>query len=527
MPPPKPLPLWRRPFGVALLALLLLLPSAPFGVPGGVGGAGALAWLDGRLPYGGFWTMYAPGHFGLLAGLFALFGRATLVGTVAALLLLAGACGVLTRLLLRLRVAPSLAAAAALLFAASQWRLAATLTSWHPALLLLAVAFERLLAALQDGRARDGWLAGLCFGAAAWSKHDVAAYGCAAALLGTLLCAGGAAARATALRVASGAALVAGAGVAAVASMGGSAAWEALVRFPLTEFALSRPERYPTLLAALDAARGPQQQLEAIGRWLTHHAPLWIAIAALLVAWIERRRLAAAQRAALLAAAAAAFAFFAAAHVQINTHLATLTALSLTLLAAAGSAARRAGGAARGGLALFALAYVAALAIEPARAAVRALDLARHGAWVDAPGATLLRAPARDAAALSALARRIDELAAPGEPLFIGLHRHDVLLTSAPWLHLLLQRPQATRYAELHPAIADRAAAQQEIVADLDHVRVVVLWHVGWPAERFAELRERRAALLPGSGATLLDERLARDFAPAGRYGEYEVRVRR
>ena len=44
------------------------------------------------------------------------------------------------RLLTRLSVAPSGAAAAALLFALSQWRLAPTLNSWHPALLLIRPA---------------------------------------------------------------------------------------------------------------------------------------------------------------------------------------------------------------------------------------------------------------------------------------------------------------------------------------------------------------------------------------------------
>src|SRR5688572_8142355 len=139
---------WTRAPAVARMALLLLLPGAFFGLPSSAAISGALHWLEGELPYRGFWTLYAPGSSALLAGLFALFGKHLIVAAIAGVVVLAAACGALTALLKRCGVAPQPAAGAALLFAASQWRIAPALNTWQPALLLLLIAAERTAAAL-------------------------------------------------------------------------------------------------------------------------------------------------------------------------------------------------------------------------------------------------------------------------------------------------------------------------------------------------------------------------------------------
>ena len=60
-------------------------------VAAGVSTIGAERVLRGEMPYRDFWTMYAPGHFYLLALLFRIFGSHILVERVAASVVCAGA----------------------------------------------------------------------------------------------------------------------------------------------------------------------------------------------------------------------------------------------------------------------------------------------------------------------------------------------------------------------------------------------------------------------------------------------------
>lgn len=516
----------RLPTRVALFAAALLLPGCFFDLPDGVTIAGALAWRDGAPPCSGFWTMYAPGSFGLLAALFACFGEHLLVAAFAAVALLGAATGAFAALLQRAGVERRLAAAAALLFALSQFRTAPTLTGWHAALLLLLLGANRLLA----GAPLAG---GALLGLAAWFKHDVAAYVAAALIAAQWLA--GAPWRVQAVRTAAAAAGVALIAAAWLAWTAGSVAWRDLILFPLLEFGRSRPERYPELLSDWSAAAGIKAQLTAVADWLRHHAPPWAAAAALLLAWRRAPAGRPAPRLLLIAAPLATFAWFAAAHVQINTHVDSMALVTLGLLAAAWQA--RADATAGGRptrttrvlLTLASLAFPAALLVEPARMALRAGDRLRHGVPLALPAAAGVRVAPAVAAALQPLAAKVAALTATDEPIWIGVGRHDALLISAPRLYLLLDRRNATRYGELHPAVVDREPAQREILADLDRhgVRVVVLWHVGLEPARFDTIRAQRMVALPGTGATLLDETLARDWRPVGRWGEYEVRIRR
>ena len=76
---------------VALAAFALFSLDWRNGLYGGVAEVGAMRVLAGDLPYRDFWTLYAPGQFYLLAGLFAVFGLQWLVSPIAASVLLAGA----------------------------------------------------------------------------------------------------------------------------------------------------------------------------------------------------------------------------------------------------------------------------------------------------------------------------------------------------------------------------------------------------------------------------------------------------
>jgi hypothetical protein len=519
---------------VAALSLALFALGAPLGVPFSAGVAGALEILEGGWPYRDFWTIYAPGHFFLLAGLFALFGRELLVAALAAAAFGAAACALLFLALRRLHVKRGVAALAALAFAGVLFRTAPTLCSYAPALACGLAGIERTLAAAAAPARRPALAAGAWFGAAAWFKHDVAAY-----LFASALAAIAAPALLRRRRAQPGALLplVLGAAgallpmAALVAATGGREAWRDLFLFPLTGFAAARPEKYPTLIDSWQAARGDLARASAALQWVRHWAPAWTWIALLVLAWRRRSHLLSERLAAAALASVALPLFFAAAQVQTNTHILSMSGLVLGTVAVAwwdqgAGRARGLGAAARAAATLLLL---AALADEPARSAAKALDLARRGRTIDAPGAAFILVAPREAEEIEGAARRVRELCAPGEPIYVGVARHDAVVISRPELYLLLDRPNATRYGELHPAIVDREEAQREIAADLDRkgVRVVVLWHVGWPAARFDEIRARRGEVLPGTGSTFLDSWLSLRFESAGRFGELEILVRR
>ncbi len=509
---------------VGAAAGALLSVGVPFGIPSSAGIAGALRVLDGGWPCRDFWTIYAPGHFWLLAGLFALFGRQLLVAALAAVVLEAAACALFFRLLRRLDVERRFAALAALAFAGTLLKTAPTLTTYPPLLVAGLLGITRTIAAAATPTRRNALMAGAWFGVAAWFKHDVAAY------LAVAACAGLAAATARRPRreVATAAGFFAAGAVAAalpvallLAAAGGRDAWNDLVVFPLTDFPTTRPQTYPMLVESWRASVGASRRVGALLEWVRHWMPVWTWLVLLATTWRRRSVSSPARLAAAVAALVALPLFFAAAHVQINTHILSMGAVVIGALAVEWPT--------RPARVAAALLCAAALANAPARMLARAVDVARTGRTIDVPGAAGIVASAREAGEVEVVARLVRELTAPGEPIYVGVARHDAVVISRPELYLLFDRPCATRYAELHPGIVDREEVQREIQADLDRrrVRVVVLWHVGWSDDRFDEIRAQRRRLLPGTGATLLDDALQRDFAQVAQFGELEVRVRR
>ncbi|MFW5662627.1 MAG: ArnT family glycosyltransferase [Bacteroidota bacterium] len=72
---------------------------------------------------------------------------------------------------------------------------------------------------------------------------------------------------------------------------------------------------------------------------------------------------------------------------------------------------------------------------------------------------------------------RLKSLTEPGEYVFIGNNRHDIIETNDVMAYFLADRPAGTKYHELHPGVATEAGVQQEIIADLErnNVRVIML----------------------------------------------------
>ena len=90
-----------------------------------------------------------------------------------------------------------------------------------------------------------------------------------------------------------------------------------------------------------------------------------------------------------------------------------------------------------------------------------------------------MRVHEADVATFEGLARWVERTTPPGTALFAGAQRHDILLVSPIQLYFLLERPPAVRYQELHPAVADTAPIQREIIGDLERRQtpLVVLRH--------------------------------------------------
>ncbi len=104
----------------------------------------------------------------------------------------------------------------------------------------------------------------------------------------------------------------------------------------------------------------------------------------------------------------------------------------------------------------------------------------------------------------------------PGEKIFVGNGRHDVVLLNDVLFYFLAERDSATRYHELHPGQVTTASVQRVIIDDLEskNVRVVVLF-LG--TDRVREPNESARS----SHVTLLDDYLKKQYRVAGQAGNY------
>ena len=105
----------------------------------------------------------------------------------------------------------------------------------------------------------------------------------------------------------------------------------------------------------------------------------------------------------------------------------------------------------------------------------------------------------------------------PGEYVFFGNTRHDLVFVNDLLVYFLADRPSPTRYTELHPGLATTLPVQQAIAQDLadKDVRWVVLMK-GFDA------REPNASSI-SSGVTYLDDYIRQNYSPETAFGSYQV----
>lgn len=109
----------------------------------------------------------------------------------------------------------------------------------------------------------------------------------------------------------------------------------------------------------------------------------------------------------------------------------------------------------------------------------------------------------------------------PEEYVFVGNSRHDLIFVNDLMLYFLIDRPIPTRYAELHPGFATTLPVQQAIVSDLQEkeVRWIVTMQT-WPSQ------EPNASSI-SSGVTFLDDYIREHYLPEVAFGGYQVWRRR
>lgn len=519
-------------FAVGFLLLFSQIKSAANLYDEGLVLTNAERIRGGEVPYRDFWTMYGPGYFYAVAGLFSLAKPTILVARLFDTVL---------RLLLTLEVyflARSVT---------SRWVALvpyAFVTFWlatirfysypaFPATGALVLAALALMAYLRQARRRWLFLSGMALGLAALLRLDFGGYGAFGFGLAVAV---------YELRQASAAgvgwpmrlrrALKAEALIAAAALLvalplyaylllasGFQTVFDDLVVFPTTVFRAVRHLPVPSLIPNFKTLTGSQWN-----DWLRLYLPLLTYVIAVVVSlrWLffrpvpsSDRRLAVGVLFLALTGTGLGLVMKATSryhelHALPTTICAVIVATALVYRIPARlwrSAPFKVGFA---GLAFLFLTgpYVAHFGV-----------LAMHGST--SPTACYSQLPRAGCVPVSRDEERVaDYLQAhtrPGEYVFIGNSRHDLIFVNDLLLYFLADRRSPTKYAELHPGLATTLPVQQAIASDL--AAKDVQWVV---TMRSFPANEPNASSI-SSGVTYLDDYIRAHYQPETTFGSYQV----
>lgn len=509
---------------------------------------GAERVLRGEIPYRDFWTMYGPGQFYLLAGLFSVFGVSDL--TLRGLGLVAkGMVAALCYLLVRRCAGRLLALAAWLVVLGLVTAVGHDGFPVFPALGLALASVLLLDAGLRRG---PGFLlaAGLCTGLATTFRHDLGFYN-AVAVGGAILLAarwetaegepaGAARAGRRLLAYAAGVLLVVGPVTALLLDAVPLADLEfSLLEVPARIYPVVRSLPFPPLEPLLGPVAESWQVLLHTPRRLFDYAVYapflalpWVVVVEVLHRRRRRRegvrwQQSLAEGGILVPALIAlALVFILKGLVRVSTlHMiqALVPAVALLAIGLARMPWRSpaailllAPGLVASLLLLLPPLWVAGNAVGQGQRDLR-FGPARLVTLCTEPPLPRLRCMTADAAHLAAV-RYVMARSDPDSPVFVGAGRHDRLLLNAVALYFLMERGSVTKWHELHPGIQTTAAVQRAMIAEMRQTppRFVLL------DSRWDAIEEPNASARSG-GVTLLDDYLAENFATVKQFGPVRV----
>jgi hypothetical protein len=510
-------------YALALFVVVLGFYSLTWfqGLNVGVSTIGAERVLRGEIPYRDFWTMYAPGHFYLLALLFRIFGTHVLVEAIATSVVCA-ATGLLCYWLVLTLTGRRLAAIACMgIFLAATHNAGyfKFLGSYPPAIFSIVAALNFVALYYKTGTLGHLVGAGVATGAAVVFKHDVGGY-TAIAIAAGLFAHHFAVSLATENRQRSLLSKLTGygAGVTVVALpiyiffavVAGKDLWQDLVIFPLTDFRFARPEHYPGLFEFNIRGESFLKAVSELFTYVSFAMPFLLFLCGLMAMGLALTKRNPVYVALGVTFSIAYLLHYTAAHVQINTHLISMSIYAAFLaviffdLLECEFGFRRPALAKGLSLALVS-GWLLSLAAEPTDKALA--NWKRPTTELSFDKVSGLKVAPALASNYSELLAFVDKHLPPDGKLFIGLHRHDVVIVGANAPdYFVLDRPIATRYHEIHPAVVDTAEIQREIIRDLQEKKVSFLILKRIRTDDRLELVKRDFLRnLPRIGATDLD----------------------
>jgi hypothetical protein len=509
----------------------------------GFSAVGAERVLAGEIPYRDFWTMYAPGQFYLLALLFRIFGTHILVERVAAAVICSAAACICYRLTRNFGGSGWSALACAGIFGAAIYNTGyfKNLGTYPPTIFFILIALNLITLYYKLNKLSYLVAAGLITGVVVVFKHDVGAYTAVAITAGLaahhVLTAGLKRSQVYSfllklISYSAGFTVIVLPLSIWIAMVAGSDALQDLIIFPLTDFPLARPEAYPGLLPFWVYNPSPLILLHNFFTYLIFAMPF-----GLFLLGLAATGLAIARRKPEAAALGITFSIgyllhYRAAHIQINTHLITMSLYAAWLgimfyrEVKPGFSTRRLSLAARWLPAVWVVGWFLSLAALPV-----------YNAWKKWPTETAelslaklsgFRVSPERARALAELSAFVETHVPPDQKLFVGLQRHDAIVIGDALPYFMLNRPSATRYQELHPAIADTARVQREMIADLqnEHVPLIILKYI-FSDEELDGVKQDLLKNLPDVGATDLDEFIHQNYMKVQKFDAYEVWIRK
>lgn len=524
---------------IFLLTIVLFSFDWTNGLAGGVSSVGAERVLAGEIPYRDFWTMYAPGHFYLLALIFYLFGTHLLVEIISATVVTAAAASSLYLLTRKCDGSMILGVVSVAIFLAAMLNTGyyRYFGSYPITILLVFLSLYCLISYLYNMQPRYLFLAGLLVGAAIVTKHDVGIYTAIFSTAGLaahhFISRGSSDSGSqpsfllSSMRYCAGVALLSLPVYLYFLFAAGNDMVRDLLIFPLSDFPLSRPEYYPGVIPRSIRGGSNLKTLHNFVNYLCFNIPLFFAILGLASAVVTYRK-----RRAIEFALAVMFLFafalhYNAAHVQINTHIISLSVYG-ALLGLLSLRVFRDWYEHFGNRKLWIIGtacvgvWLTSLLAAPVYSRYLVWD--HQISVLELPKVSGLRVESEEADHYRQLAALVNEHVSPGKPIYVGLNRHDALLIGDTGLYFILDRPSATRHHELHPAITDTRPVQREMIEDIKNknVRLIVRKTI-FNDEKVDEIKADFLKTLPNIGATELDDYIRDNYHEIKQFDKYSV----